>query len=58
MKLINRGTLFIMETRRLPQINMERLSKFKVQSGKGEEIPISLLWRSETALFVFVRHFG
>lgn len=47
-----------METQRLPQINMKRLSKFKVQSEKGEETPISLLWQSETVLFVFVRHFG
>jgi len=40
------------------QISVEELGSFNVYDDREEAIKLSTLWQKETAVLVFVRHFG
>jgi hypothetical protein len=41
-----------------PNISIESLGALSVLNEHGESLQLASLWRSQTAVLVFVRHFG
>jgi len=41
-----------------PDISVESLGELAVLNGQGERVKLSSLWENQTAVLVFVRHFG